>query len=50
MLEDREELTSERLTEARQQVRDLLVQKKAQERMDEWLESLRQRALIAIRL
>lgn len=49
-LEDREELTPERLAEARQQVRDLLVQKKAQERMDEWLETLRRRALIAIRL
>jgi peptidyl-prolyl cis-trans isomerase SurA len=49
-LEDREEMTPERLAEARQQVRDLLAQKKAQERMDEWLEGLRRRALIAIRL
>jgi peptidyl-prolyl cis-trans isomerase SurA len=49
-LEDREELTAERLTDARQQVRDLLLQKKAQERFDEWLEGLRRRALIAIRL
>jgi hypothetical protein len=47
---DREELTTERLAEARQQVRDLLLQKKAQERFDEWLEGLRRKALIAIRL
>jgi len=49
-LDDREELTAERLADARQQVRDLLLQKKAQERFDEWLEGLRRRALIAIRL
>lgn len=49
-LEDREEMTPARLAEARQQVRDLLAQKKAQERMDAWLEELRRRALIAIRL
>jgi peptidyl-prolyl cis-trans isomerase SurA len=49
-LVDREELTSERLAEARQQARDLLLQKKAQERFDEWLDTLRRRALIAIRL
>ena len=49
-LEDREELTAERLAEARQQVRDLLLQKKGQDRFDEWLEVLRRRALIAIRL
>ena len=49
-LEDREELTAERLADARQQVRDLLLQKKAQERFDEWVEGLRRRALIAIRL
>jgi peptidyl-prolyl cis-trans isomerase SurA len=49
-LAEREELTAERLSEARQQARDLLAQKKAQERFDEWLETLRRRALIAIRL
>jgi peptidyl-prolyl cis-trans isomerase SurA len=49
-LADREELTAERLADARQQVRDLLLQKKAQERLDEWVEALRRRALIAIRL
>ena len=49
-LDDREELTAERLAEARQQARDLLVQKKAQERFDEWVEGLRRKALIAIRL
>ena len=49
-LADKEELTAERLADARQQVRDLLLQKKAQERLDEWVESLRRRALIAVRL
>ena len=49
-LDDREELTADRLADARQQVRDLLLQKKAQERYDEWLEGLRRKALIAIRL
>jgi peptidyl-prolyl cis-trans isomerase SurA len=49
-LGEREEMTTERLSDARQQVRDLLLQKKAQERFDEWLETLRRRALIAIRL
>ncbi len=49
-LDDREELTADRLADARQQGRDLLLQKKAQERFDEWLEGLRRRALIAIRL
>ncbi len=49
-LDEREELTADRLADARQQGRDLLLQKKAQERFDEWLEGLRRRALIAIRL
>jgi peptidyl-prolyl cis-trans isomerase SurA len=49
-LADREELTADKLADARQQVRDLLLQKKAQERLDEWVEALRRRALIAIRL
>ena len=49
-LADREELTAEKLADARQQVRDLLLQKKAQERLDEWVEGLRRRAIIAIRL
>jgi peptidyl-prolyl cis-trans isomerase SurA len=49
-LDDREELTAEKLADVRQQVRDVLAQKKAQERFDEWLETLRRRALIAIRL
>jgi hypothetical protein len=43
-LDDREELTADKLADARQQVRDLLLQKKAQERFDEWLEGLRRRA------
>lgn len=49
-LVEREELTAEMLTEARQQGRELLSQKKTQERFDEWLEGIRRRALIAIRL
>jgi peptidyl-prolyl cis-trans isomerase SurA len=49
-LEEREELTPEMVSQLRQQARDILVQKKAQERLDEWLQGLRQRALIAQRL
>jgi peptidyl-prolyl cis-trans isomerase SurA len=49
-LEDREELTPEMVTQLRQQVRDILTQKKAQERLDDWLQGLRKRALIAERL
>lgn len=49
-LEEREELTAQMLGDARQQARDLLLQRKVQERMDEWVEGLRRRALIAVRL
>jgi peptidyl-prolyl cis-trans isomerase SurA len=49
-IEEREELTPEMLGQFRQQARDILVQKKAQERLEEWLQGLRQRALIAERL
>ena len=49
-LEERQELTPEMLAQLRQQARDILVQKKAQERLDEWMQGLRQRALIAERL
>lgn len=49
-LEEREALTEEALAQLRQQARDLLVQKKAQERFEEWVQGLRQRALIAERL
>jgi peptidyl-prolyl cis-trans isomerase SurA len=49
-LEDREELTAEMLAQLRQQARDLLLQQKAQERFDEWIEELRRRALITVRL
>jgi peptidyl-prolyl cis-trans isomerase SurA len=49
-LEEREELTPEMLAQLRQQARDILVQKKAQERLEEWVQGLRQRALIADRL
>ncbi len=49
-LEDREKLTPEMLVQLRQQARDLLIQKRAQERLAEWLHGLRERALIAERL
>jgi parvulin-like peptidyl-prolyl isomerase len=50
LLEDREELTAEMLGQLRQQARDILTQQKAQERFDEWVDELRRRALIAVRL
>jgi peptidyl-prolyl cis-trans isomerase SurA len=49
-LEDREELTPEMVAQLRQQSRDILVQRKAQERLEDWLQGLRKRALIAERL
>ncbi len=49
-LEAREELTPQLVAEARQQARDLLFQRKVQERLDEWLEGLRRKALIRIQL
>lgn len=49
-LEERQELTPELLAQLRQQARDILVQKKIQERLEEWMQGLRQRALIAERL
>ena len=49
-MEEREELTAEMLAQLRQQARDLLLQQKAQERFDEWVDELRRRALIAVRL
>ena len=49
-LEEREELTPELLAQLRQQARDILMQKRIQERLEEWLQGLRQRALIAERL
>jgi peptidyl-prolyl cis-trans isomerase SurA len=49
-LEAREVLTPEMLAQMRQQARDILVQRKAQERFDEWVRSLRQKALIGERL
>jgi hypothetical protein len=38
------------VAQLRQQVRDILVQKKQQERFDDWIQDLRKRALIAERL
>src|SRR5262245_7752686 len=49
-MEDREEMTPEMVSQLRQQVRDILVQRKAQERLDDWMQDLRKRALIAERL
>jgi peptidyl-prolyl cis-trans isomerase SurA len=50
LLEEREELSAEMVAQLRQQARDILTQQKAQERFDEWVEELRRRALIAVRL
>lgn len=49
-LEDREESLPEALAQFRQQARDLLFQRKIQERLEEWLDGLRRRALISERL
>jgi len=49
-MEEREELTAETLAQLRQQARDILLQQKAQERIGEWVEELRRRALITVRL
>ena len=49
-LAEQETLTEQMLAEGRQQARELLAQRKAQERFDEWLAGIRRRALIAIRL
>lgn len=49
-LEEREEVTAEMLAGLRQQARDILLQQKAEERLEEWLEELRRRALIVERL
>jgi len=49
-MEEREELTAEMLAQLRQQARDLLLQQKRQERIDEWVAELRRRALITVRL
>jgi peptidyl-prolyl cis-trans isomerase SurA len=49
-LVEQEALTEQMLAEGRQQARELLAQRKAQERFDEWLAGIRRRALIAIRL
>ncbi|HEV8308605.1 MAG TPA: peptidylprolyl isomerase [Methylomirabilota bacterium] len=49
-LEDREEVTPEMLAQLRQQARDILLQRKAQARFDEWVQRLREKALIVERL
>lgn len=49
-LEDREETSPEALAQFRQQARDILFQKKIQERIEAWVEDLRRRALISERL
>lgn len=49
-LEDREELSPQAEAQIRQQIRELLFRRKYQERLDAWLQELRQRALITLRL
>lgn len=49
-LEAREELTPEMLAQFRQQAREILVQRKVQARLDEWVGDLKRRALIQVRL
>lgn len=49
-LEEQQELTPEMLAQFRDQARDLLGQRKAHERFEEWVEGLRRKALIAVRL
>jgi peptidyl-prolyl cis-trans isomerase SurA len=49
-LEDRQELTPEAQSQFRQQARDLLFQRKALELLEVWIEELRRRALIVVRL
>jgi peptidyl-prolyl cis-trans isomerase SurA len=49
-LESRESLTGDALAQAKQQIRDILFRQKYQTRLDAWLEELKRRAIIEIRL
>lgn len=49
-LDSKEALTGEGLTQARNQIRDILLREKLQVRLKEWLAEIRQRAIIDMRL
>ena len=49
-LESKESLTGEALAQAKQQIRDILFREKYQARMDAWVEELKRRAIIEVRL
>ncbi len=49
-LEGREELTPQAQAQIRQQIRELLFRQKFQERQEAWLQEIRRRSLISIRL
>lgn len=49
-LESKESLSGEALAQAKQQIRDILFRQKYQARMDAWLEELKRRAIIEVRL
>ena len=50
LLEEREELTGEALARARSQAREVIQRQKFQERLGAWLEDVKRRAIIAIKL
>jgi parvulin-like peptidyl-prolyl isomerase len=49
-LDSKETLTGDGLTQARNQIRDILLREKLQVRLKEWLTEIRQRAIIDMRL
>ena len=49
-LEWKESLTGDALTQAKQQIRDILFRQKSQARLEAWLEELKRRAIIEVRL
>jgi hypothetical protein len=49
-LDSKEALSGEGLTQARNQIRDILLREKLQVRLKEWLSEIRQRAIIDMRL
>lgn len=49
-LEWKESLSGEALTQAKQQIRDILFRQKYQARLDAWVEELKRRAIIEVRL
>ena len=49
-LDSKETLTGEALTQSRNQIRDILYRQKYDSRMQEWLQEIRQRAVIDVRM